>query len=113
MQYLAQKSFTDIFGEIQAPSPLSTIAKVDPTGETGINSIITNSVALIFSIAAVSFVFMFLISVVQMILSGGDKESVAKARARMNWALIGIGLLAVSFLIFKVLGFITGFKFVP
>lgn len=112
MRYLAQ-DFIKTFGEITPPKALNQIAGGDTTGETGINSIINNSIALIFTIAGVAFVIMFLISVVQMIISGGDKENLAKARARMNWALIGIGLLALSFLIFRVLGYITGFQFVP
>lgn len=105
------QSFKDTFGNIEAPDPLKGIAGADSTGEKGINTILNRSVDLIFIFAALGFVIMFLWSAVQMILSGGDKESVAKARGRLTWAIIGIALLSLSFVIFQVIGDITGFKF--
>jgi hypothetical protein len=46
-----------------------------------------------------------------MILSGGDKEAIAKARSKITWAIVGVALLALSYLIFALLEYITGFKF--
>ena len=54
---------------------------------------------------------MVVISALQWIVSGGDKEAVAKARSRLTYAIIGIVLLALSFLILRVIGQITGFSF--
>lgn len=107
MRYLAQKSVQEVFGEVNPPPQLGGLR-----GAEGINTILANSITLVFTVAAVLFVIMFLWSGVSMILSGGDKEAVAKARGRITWAIIGIVLLSLSFVIFRVLGTVTGFKII-
>ncbi len=107
MRYLAQQSVKDVFGEVNPPPELGGLR-----GSAGINSILASIISLIFAVAAVVFIIMFLFSAVQMILSGGDKEALAKAKSRITWAIIGIVLLSLSFVIFRVLGFITGFKII-
>lgn len=98
---------TPIFGKILPASPLPS----GVTGADGINRILSNVIILFFSAATVSFVIMFLWGAVQIILSQGDKEALAKARGKITWAIIGVFLLALSFFIFEVLQDITGFRF--
>jgi len=98
--------FRTTFGEITSPPELGGLK-----GAAGINDVLSRVVELIFIFAAVTFVFMFLWAAVSMIMSGGEKEALAKAQGRIRWAVIGIALLAFSFLIFRILGYITGFKF--
>ncbi len=105
MALLAQ-NFKDAIGIIEKPPELS---KYGP-GAKGINQVLDKSVAFIFMIAAVGFVVMFLWGAVQMIISGGDKEALAKARGRITWAIIGMVILALSFAIFRILGDLLGFK---
>lgn len=96
-----------IIGKVTPPKAVSGLGG----GEAGINNLLGKVVQLIFVVATVGFVFMVLISAVQLILSGGDKEALGKARGRLTWAIIGIVLLSLSFVIFRVLENITGFKF--
>jgi len=80
-------------------------------GAAGISRVLSNIIIIIFVVASILFVFMVVISALQWIVSGGDKEAVAKARSRLTYAIIGIVLLALSFLILRVIGQITGFSF--
>lgn len=99
--------FRSVFGTITPPKEFGGI-----TGEAGINKYILIFVTFIFTLSAVMFVFMVLYSAYQMIASGGDKEGVARARARITYAVIGLILLAFSFVIFRIVEQITGFKII-
>ncbi len=79
-----------IFGTITPPKELGGLGG---TGATGINSLLDNIVGLFFAAGGFAFIIMFVWGAVAMILSGGDKEAVAKARARITWAIIGVVLL--------------------
>ncbi len=100
-------SINDVFGKITPPAAIQAWG----TGAAGISSFLNNVITLIYIVAAVIFVFMFLIGAVQWILSGGDKEAVTNARKRIIHAIIGISLLALAFLIIKIVGTVTGFTF--
>lgn len=107
MKYLAQQSVKDVFGEVKPPPEIGNLR-----GAAGINEVLGNIITIIFTVAAVVFVIMFLWAGLSMILSGGDKEAVAKARGRITWAIVGIVLLSLAFVIFRVLGTITGFRII-
>jgi hypothetical protein len=103
----------DTFGNIGLPDELKQ-AGFDPApqhGASNVNRLLENIVGLFFAAAAISFIIMFVWGAVQMILSGGDKEAIAKARSRITWAIVGIVLLALSYFIFLLLQQITGFNF--
>lgn len=99
----------DIFGEITPPDELQGLIKEGGQGEGGINLFLNNVITLIYEVAIVLVVLMFLWGALEWILSGGDKEKVAEARKRIINALIGLALLAVAFAILKVFGIFTGF----
>jgi len=101
------------FGTINPPPQLTNIPP-GATGAEGINIILGNIIFLLFSAASLAFVVMFLWGAVQMILSAGDKEAVAKARGKITWAIIGVFLMALSYFIFEVIQDLTGFRiFLP
>ncbi|MDO8570212.1 MAG: hypothetical protein Q7R97_01345 [Candidatus Daviesbacteria bacterium] len=52
----------------------------------------------VFSIAMAGVVLYFIIGGLQFLLSGGDKEAIAKAQKRITHAIIGFILLIVLFL---------------
>lgn len=79
---------------------------IDPA--TGIGTILSNILILIFTVAALAVLFMLIWGAFQWITSGGEKESVGKARGRIIAALIGLAVLAVAFLITRVAGQIVG-----
>lgn len=75
---------------------------VPPT--TPVGTVITNALTIVFVVAALLVLFMLIIGAFQWITSGGDKENVGHARARITHALIGLAILALAFLIVKVVG---------
>lgn len=104
----------DAFGTIGLPRQLrdASFKENTPTsGAENINRILDSTIGIFFAAAAISFIIMFVWGAVQIILSSGDKEAIAKARAKITWAVIGIFLLALSYLIFSLLETITGFQF--
>jgi hypothetical protein len=73
-----------------------------------ISAIISNAIAILFTVAAIAFVFMIIWGAFQWIISGGDKEALGKARGRLTNALIGIVILALAFVIIQTVGQIIG-----
>ncbi len=102
----SETNFTEIFGKIQAPSQLSGLG----IGSAGLSSFLSRILTILYSVAAVAFVFMVVYSAVQLILSGGDKEKIGQARSRLTYAIIGLILLALAFVIIRVIGTLTGFS---
>ncbi len=76
---------------------------------TTLGTIVKNSVTLIFTIAAVLVLTMLIWGGIEWVLSGGDKEKVANARKRIIGSLIGMAIVALAFLIVRVIGGIVGF----
>lgn len=95
-----------VIGTIKPPGPISSL----PVGEAGINQVLSSIINIIMAVGGVIFLFMIVIGAFQWITSGGDKEAVQKARSRITNAIIGIAILALSFVIVNVIGQITGFK---
>lgn len=106
-RFIAQKQIEDVIGQISPPAEVGNIG----VGAAGLSNFLSKIIELIFVAATIIFVFMVIITGVQWILSGGDKESVASARRRLTWAVIGIIFLALAFVILRVIGQITGFEF--
>lgn len=96
-----------VFGTIKPPKQIQDLG----VGAAGINSLLDNLVGVFFAAGAMAFIIMFAWGAVQMILSGGDKEAIAKARSKITWAIVGVTLLGLSYFIFQLLQDITGFKF--
>lgn len=96
-----------VFGKVNPPDFIRNLGK----GSVGIGNVLSNIITLIYIISGIVFLFMVVIGAFQWIISGGDKDKVAGARARITQAVIGIVLLALAFLIIGVIGQITGFKF--
>lgn len=73
-------------------------------------TVLTNSVTIIFTVAAVLLIAMLTWGALEWVLSGGDKEAVGSARKRITNALIGLVILGVTFVIARVIGTIVGFN---
>lgn len=100
-------SATNVFAEI---TPRVTI-KLEPPPGTGINpdisqvpDIFSSLVTLVFVIAALLVLIMLIWGAFQWITSAGDKEKVGAARGRIINALIGLALIALAFLIVRLVG---------
>lgn len=97
----------NVFGKITPPPQIGNIG----FGAAGISNLLNKIIQLIYMGASVVFLFMIIFSAFQWITSGGDKEKVGQARARLTHAIIGITLLALAFVIARIIGGITGFNF--
>jgi len=71
--------------------------------ETNVGTIIGFLVAFIIAIAFVVALFYIVIGALQWITSGGDKQKVADARNHIIAAIIGLIIIALSFVIVNVL----------
>lgn len=80
-----------------------------PTGGI-VGTILRNVLALFFAVGGIGAVIYFIWGAVDWILSGGDKEKVSNARKKMTHAIIGLVLLALSFVILQLVGEVIGFN---
>lgn len=78
--------------------------------DTQINTVLTNAVTIIMVIGIIAVLFMFIWGAFEWITSGGDKEKLSNARKRIIQSLIGLALLALAFLIVRIIGLILGFN---
>lgn len=100
--------------QIQTPSGV-------PTGGLGINEpgqrLFQFGVNLIFAVGVILAVIFIIISGIQMIISGGDKQKVQAARGRLTYAIIGLlviaGAFAIISLVISLLGGHPSFFFNP
>lgn len=69
-----------------------------------IGTIISNALKAIFIVGALAVLLMLVWGAFQWITSGGEKESIGKARGRIIAALVGLAILALAFLITVVVG---------
>src|SRR3990167_5802581 len=107
MKQLLAEDISKTFGTINPPSQIKGLGE----GYVGINRLLDNIVGIFFAAAGIAFIIMFTWGAVQMILSGGDKEAIAKAKSKITWAIIGVVLLSLSYFIFLLLETLTGFTF--
>lgn len=99
----------DVFGKVVPPAQVRPLT--DLGGAGGLSFFLSRIIELIYVVAGLLFVFMLVFSALQWITSGGEKEAVGKARSRLTYAIIGIVLLSLTFVILRVIGQITGFSF--
>lgn len=78
-------------------------------GYTDLGKFVGNVLNLAFALAVLLVLIMLVWGAFEWIASGGDKESVGKARNRIVNALIGMAVLAVAFALAKVAGQFLGF----
>ena len=67
-----------------------------------------NLINALFLLSGISAVFFIIISGIRLMLSGGDPIKVEKARSTFTYALIGLAIILLSFVILQVVSVITG-----
>lgn len=83
-----------------SPSPI--IISPPPQGYKTVGDFVTNIMTFAFTVAVLVVLVMLIWGAFEWITSGGDKESVGKARNRIINALIGLAVLAVAFALARV-----------
>ncbi len=101
--------FKNVFGQINPPAEVKNLT--NKGGGAGISYFLGVMVELIFVLATVVVVVMIIIAAIQLITSGGDKETVSKARSRITYAIIGITLLATTFVMLRIIGQVLNITF--
>lgn len=96
--------------QIVIEQPKGFGVQANANGNQLLTGMITTGIVIFFVVGAIGVVFMVLWGAVQWIFSGGDKEGISKARGRITHALIGLIVLALSFVIINVVGTIAGFN---
>lgn len=66
---------------------------------TNLGSVVSGGLNLAFMIGGFLMLFWFSWGVFQYLFAGGNKENLAKARARLTWAIMGFVFLTISFAI--------------
>lgn len=96
-------------GSLNVAPSHATVANPNAPAELGaIVTVIKNIIKLLVPIAAVAFFIMFLVGGVQFLLSGGDPKAAGAARNTLTYAVIGIILVVISWLILLVIKNVTG-----
>lgn len=85
------------------PIDLSRPAKL-----SDLTFVIQNIIGLLAPAAAIAFLIMMIVGGFQFLTSGGDPKAVAGARTTLTYAIIGIILVVVSWLILLLIKNITG-----
>lgn len=111
MNKLAQ-NFANTLGTISPPPAIGQLNQGDPSGEVGLNAYLSTLAGLFFTFSAVVCAFMIFWAAFDYITSYGEKDGIAKAKQKLTWAIFGIILLSLSFVIFRILEFVTGITFI-
>lgn len=95
------------FGKITAPTGVPS-GGLFPMGE----NILKTGLQLMFIAATVLSLFFILWAGIQWITSGGDKQALEKARARLTYAIIGLIIIFLAFFIVNLIGGFFGLNLV-
>lgn len=85
------------------------IKKPTKGGFPTIGSFISNALTIAFALAILVVLIMLIWGAFEWIASGGDKDTVGKARGRIINALIGLAVLAIAYAIARVAAQFLGF----
>ena len=93
-----------------SPNPATDILITRPTqGFASLGNAISSILTMAFAIAILVVLIMLIWGAFEWIASGGDKDSVAKARNRIINALIGLAVLAIAYALARVAAQFLGF----
>jgi len=62
----------------------------------------------IFALSGIAAIILIILSGIRLLVSGGDADKVARARKSLFYAILGFVIVLSSFLILRVISFITG-----
>ncbi len=87
---------------------------INPSPETStdvlVSKILSNVIVIIFSVSALIFIVMLVWGALEWVLSGGEKEKLQSAQKRITTAIVGFIILALVFLLARVIGTLIGFN---
>lgn len=78
-----------------------------PARLVSISSLLNVAIPLILIIASLLLLAMLFFAGIKMVQAGSSSEEFAKVKELLFWAIAGFGLIAASFFLTKLIGFIT------
>lgn len=72
------------------------------------NTILSNALALFITAGIIITIIFVVLGGIKWVMSGGDKQKVAAARAQLTWAIIGLVLILLSFFIINIFNYVFG-----
>lgn len=76
---------------------------------TPLDTLMRNAFTIVFAVAALTVLIFLIYGAFKWITSGGEKEGTKAARTYITNALVGLAILALAFVILRVVGGIVGF----
>jgi hypothetical protein len=76
-----------------------------PTGSGAVGRIIKNTITIMLILVIVLSLIFLILGGIQWITSGGDKNKVAAARAKITYAIIGLIVSLLAFFIVSLIGY--------
>ncbi len=89
-------------------SCMQTINGVDVPTLRCLEIIFANILTMAISLATLALFVMFIVGGFKFLTSGGDQKASASARQTLTYAVAGIALMAVAFIIFRIIEEFTG-----
>ena len=87
---------------------IKTIGGVDVPTLKCFEAVYQQILTIAISLGLLALFVMLLTGGFKFLTSGGDPKAVASAKQTMTYAILGIGLMAIAFLIFRLIEFYTG-----
>ena len=110
MNKLAKKILFPVFAiamflsaKIEEASAQIGINIKNPITTSDFGEIVENILLWLLSVAGVITIFMLVIGGIMYMTAGGDEQKVATAKKVVTWAIIGLGLILISYSIITVL----------
>jgi hypothetical protein len=97
MKLLADTA-SDIFGTIQPP-----ISTIPSDSATAVGSLISLGIKVFLFIAGMALLVYLLLGAYEWIVSGGEKEKLTKAQAKITNAVVGIFVVILVLVVFRVI----------
>lgn len=72
--------------------------------------ILSNALSIFITVGIIASILSIIWAGIQWITSGGDKQKLASAKARITWSIVGLIIMFVSFLIINMFGHFFGVK---
>lgn len=101
---------------VMAQSPFAEVINIkNVQGDRGIkagtplDTLMQNAFTIVFAVAALTVLVFLIYGAFKWITSGGEKEGTKSARTYITNALVGLAVLALAFVILRVVGGIVGF----
>lgn len=86
----------------QAPPPFKISDNFSPAKFLTIGQLFTTIITILTGVAGIISVFFIILAGIRFITAGGDEKKVASAQATITYAIIGLVVTALAFIILQV-----------